>query len=1354
MPNNIVFSNPGGSVIRWGNGAATPYLTLSGLPSTGTVGVAVSGLVTNPSAATATWTVSSSPADAIITPSSGTLAPGVAVAFTLTALASGLKNVQLTSTTPNTIISGSPHSFTAASVAPPPPPPAPAASALTLSMASTGTTGSATLVTVTPNAAIGATGTATLSVSGGGTLGTSTLNFTAGSSAAQSTTLTRTTDGLSTVTLTNNMGLTNSGSPTTYTSSTAPVVSTAGGTASISLSSTSGATLAPFTVGMALREGQFPGGVTVSGVVDGQASVRNTWPDGSAKFAIISGRATVPAGSGVIATLQRGTTAGTALTETDLTATGVTATLQFAGGTVMSLASLIGVTAVGASNGVITGGRVRTLTSGPTMSSWLYCAPLSAGNAHIVGWMEVRLYVGGHVHVLPWVENGWTRVSSCAGQAGTLTFTLGGTTRFTQADVHLAGHARVVAQDVAGCGYWLGTAPDLYCAPDPMYMQATGLVPPYHGVDTSAATTRLNALTQAYSPTTYGQLVSSPRSSGNGTNNGDFDTGMADAGYHAGIGPIPEWEVFYLTSGADQRAWKSVIANAMGYGRYGVHFRDETTLRPFNPADGVNKTLPQTSNMNIAGPGANQFGGSETLSDVTPYDPGSGAIKAEYWAASHHPSAGFTAYLLTGQEFFLELCQFNAGMCFLRQNNVHRNYGDGLQVTNLETTRGVAWGLRSIFQAATISVDGSALQSGFVNIAQKNIAYYLANYITSPCGSFGAPRPYSNFQPSASPPRYTVNAWEIDFSICAWGYGLKMKPPVGTTPLANMLTYFQWHAQFVAGRLGELGNASTYGFNAAGRQNSVAIANSSTDAPWVGNAGPWMASWGEAFELTHNASNSTNSTNTIGAFDSNNGFFPYATSYWGNLQTALAYAVEFGVSGAWEGYLRMVGASNWSEFDTSAATSPVGSLRSTLSPPAWRSGMTADAFNTLSSTNYITAAATLIPTVTPFYRGTAPRDNVVDGYSDPAFDPVTGCFYLWGGGHGDGTYNGVIKFDPTTKTYSVVGQPTPPSVYLPDYAVQTTPIYYPSGVYFAGLVSSSPTETPRMPPAGRGGFFYTVAEGLNATTDAGYIAPALAKISAHAYAAAVVRGRKIHYFCTPGYAEFDIDAGTWSGWDVDMGAQLKAINSAFTNYPFSQGNAAVYDEVTDRFIVLLQAGDYGMGARNGVFVFDPVTRVIESTTLASSRLITASSSMVRVGRNVYIFTKVGNYLAPQNMNQGVVYNIDSKVITYFSIQSDPAGTIFSQTTLQETIPAWADGTSIHRWNYEASNGGSVHTVNLTPVSGAGTFASPYILAQTSRAVTSAPTGVQYRYRGNYWPAARAMVILPRSNQDWRVLPLS
>lgn len=422
-------------------------------------------------------------------------------------------------------------------------------------------------------------------------------------------------------------------------------------------------------------------------------------------------------------------------------------------------------------------------------------------------------------------------------------------------------------------------------------------------------------------------------------------------------------------------------------------------------------------------------------------------------------------------------------------------------------------------------------------------------------------------------------------------------------------------------------------------------------------------------------------------------------------------------------------------------------------PPDWRASMVDDSFNVLPGTNYSNWAKTGIPNVTPFYRGTDPRNAVVDAYGDPAFDPDTGCFYLWGGGHGDGTYNGVIKFDPRTKTYSVIGEPTPPSVYLPEYINTTSPIYYPSGKYFSGFINDTPTEDPKLPPIGLGGLFLTEAEGLVRAVDGPYIAPALAKLTAHAYASLVVRKGIIYFFCAGGYAEFNIMNGKWGRYGVDLGMQLKSFQSNMTNFPFSQGNAAVYDEVTDRIIVTLQPGDFPMGARNGVFVFDPNTRQIESVHNQSAVYLGPSPSMVKADRKVFLFYKIGNYLQPQNLNNGMIFNIDSKTFSYFKINGNPSGTIYSQVNLQETIPAWYDGKQIHRWNYEPGQNNLIHSVNPNPIGGDGSPGNPFVFTQTSRTVSNAPSEVQYRYRGNWWPAANAMLILPKSNQDWRVLCL-
>lgn len=89
---------------------------------------------------------------------------------------------------------------------------------LTLSSAS-GANSTPVTLTVTPNGVLGATVNVLLFVSGGGTLGLSGFSFSAGTSSAQSTTLTRSTTGTSTITMSNDGGLGNAGTPASYDSS-------------------------------------------------------------------------------------------------------------------------------------------------------------------------------------------------------------------------------------------------------------------------------------------------------------------------------------------------------------------------------------------------------------------------------------------------------------------------------------------------------------------------------------------------------------------------------------------------------------------------------------------------------------------------------------------------------------------------------------------------------------------------------------------------------------------------------------------------------------------------------------------------------------------------------------------------------------------------------------------------------------------------------------------------------------------------------------------------------------------------------------------------------------------------------
>ncbi|MBI3899443.1 MAG: hypothetical protein HY308_14290 [Gammaproteobacteria bacterium] len=84
------------------------------------------------------------------------------------------------------------------------------------------------------------------------------------------------------------------------------------------------------------------------------------------------------------------------------------------------------------------------------------------------------------------------------------------------------------------------------------------------------------------------------------------------------------------------------------------------------------------------------------------------------------------------------------------------------------------------------------------------------------------------------------------------------------------------------------------------------IAAAPTDKPdWAGGTGPWYQNWGQIYQATWNKANDCDAGTDI-----RSGHFPYGSSYYGNLQPAVAYAVDYNVPGAREAYLRMTGASN------------------------------------------------------------------------------------------------------------------------------------------------------------------------------------------------------------------------------------------------------------------------------------------------------------------------------------------------------------------------------------------------------------------------------------------------------------
>ena len=594
--------------------------------------------------------------------------------------------------------------------------------------------------------------------------------------------------------------------------------------------------------------------------VEVQTVVKNRWPDGSAKFAVVSGQTDLAANTWRTIGLSVGAApaAASAVSLADLKATGASASIQFGS---------FGTASWSAGDWDT---PTQNWVSGSQMSSWTYRKPIGS-DAHLVAWLEVRAYKGGRVEVLPWIENGFLRVASPTSKSSTATFTLSGTQRFSQS-LALLNHQRAVLASGTTLTHWTGGDPQLSVRHNTPYLVSTKLVPNYRGV-TPASSALFNRL-----PTSYTPLAQA-----------SFQTEMGATGYHPAIGLLPEWDVAYLTSGGDPRALRAVLINGYAAGRYGIHFRDETTQRPLLFASYPNLVIG-------GGSGVSNSGSSSTGS----YTPTASGSSPPDFDQAHHPAMGYMAYLLTGWNYYAEENQFLATANFLKQNDTTRKFTQGVFESSVGTgiTRGAAWATRSLAQAATITPDADALRAQFVTSLDSNIAYYHGRYVVTPNNPLGLVQPYDHYSSTGA---WAGAPWMEDFFTATYGY-LKELQNHSASSQTKLDDFLAWKYRSVVGRLGGSGNTEfSYRY---GAQYNVNYAPTNS-ADYVSGAGPWYANWGEVAR----AMAIPTSGNLGEPLES--GYPTEPTSYWGNLMPALSYAVDHGAAGAQDAWTRVTSASNF-----------------------------------------------------------------------------------------------------------------------------------------------------------------------------------------------------------------------------------------------------------------------------------------------------------------------------------------------------------------------------------------------------------------------------------------------------------
>ncbi|MFO1250427.1 MAG: hypothetical protein U1E77_04630 [Inhella sp.] len=471
-----------------------------------------------------------------------------------------------------------------------------------------------------------------------------------------------------------------------------------------------------FSAGQAFRPGAIPAGqVPASSLTQFQATVLNRWPDGSVRFALLAGRLDMAAGQSQVVELVARAPAAEGSAVGDSALSTLDLRMRFEGQGEVAWTALHGRTATrSAADGQWSAGRVRELARGPWMSAWLYRATLP-GSDQLSAWFEIRLMADGEWELLPWLENSWFDRPGATSFAGRLSLQLMGQERFGQT-VELPHHCRV---PLLNGNLPYRRQPDAWAAvrQDTEALQRTGLVPSYHP---GSSASLLDRQARSYAP--MSQL--------------GYPTAMGTTGYHPSIGLLPEWDVSYLVSQGDARAWDAVMAHALGSGRYPLVQRDSGTLQPPRPAQYPNLVL--RGGAGITGTGSSSTGA---------FTPAVSGAAAPTWTSTHHPSLGYLAYLLSGWHYFGEATQFAAAVHHFKQTDTTRQGAQGLLLSEAgaNTTRGAAWALRTLLQAFLVSPDGDAQRGAWLGVLEANVQAMHQRYVARPSHPQGFCKPYSDY---------------------------------------------------------------------------------------------------------------------------------------------------------------------------------------------------------------------------------------------------------------------------------------------------------------------------------------------------------------------------------------------------------------------------------------------------------------------------------------------------------------------------------------------------------------------------------------------------------------------------------
>jgi hypothetical protein len=810
---------------------------------------------------------------------------------------------------------------------------------------------------------------------------------------------------------------------------------------------------APFSIGHVFTQGQAAGStVNVAGAT-AQVTPKNYWPDGSLKFAVIAGTANLTANVATSVTLSVGTaSAGAALTIADLKTamSGQTCSIDCGAFGSVSWATTDFDT------------PFESWVSGHRMSSWVYRKQVGA-DAHLVAWIEISLFAGGAVRVLPWVENGYLLTAGPTNKSATYTFTLGGSVRFSAA-IDIPRQCRTPLISGAALVYWLGTDPDVTPSHDGDYLQSTGMVPAYLAKTPSSAAS-ITGLPATFAPLQAGSFPVA---------------GLGGVGGNNYVGMLPEWDAVYLTNGS-AATYKAVVRNGYSAGRYPIHWREDATFA--DPS--ARYRWPLLANH-------------PTL-HTTGFPAGSGTAPVS-WTRDHQPCIGYLAYLITGMRYHLDTLQCSHVQdTWQGSGSANRLYGLGVyQSQYAMTVRGTSWAWRNLALCLAVAPDAT-YETAYREQLKNNVDHYWAKYVgvggpDAPRGNnMGFIHPYSSYTANlngtvavgstastiqvtgtsigygnalngqfvgsklysysgsedrvitsytAATNTFTVSPaftsvptsgtqvavrdgnwwhapWMSDYLTSTMGWALDLGCGFDATTQTRQNQLFQWQAKAIVGRLGFTGDAEFFYRDFAPYVIPIAPFSWPNDAAWDNATGPWFSSWAEIYALTYSGTVVLDSVQP----------WPYASNgpkIDGNLRNdafgnpegspaaalpAIAYAVKHGVPGAEAGYQRITNAGNWADFITALDSKPVMAV-APKAIPRYARGVAINQWVEIPGSNMNAQVPTNIARTVDGLSASGSAINRLKAWNSLSIDNRRGHVYSTRqGGHGDYYGNEVCRID-------------------------------------------------------------------------------------------------------------------------------------------------------------------------------------------------------------------------------------------------------------------------------------------------------------------------------------------------------